>query len=109
MTEKRDEIGDIIDRAIGSLPEDLRAGAAPNGTRDAAIDAAVKGLSPVIMTDVIPICLSCDKRALIPFLTTSFNLITPNTPFQSATTNGVSPFLETSSTISFTSVGITHP
>jgi len=40
----RTEIGSILDAAIESLPEDLRATAAPNGTREAAIDAAV-GLS----------------------------------------------------------------
>jgi len=40
----REEIGQILDAAIAALPEELRATAAPNGTRDAAIDAAV-GLS----------------------------------------------------------------
>lgn len=40
----RDEIASILDAAIASLPEDLKAGAAPNGQREAAIDAAV-GLS----------------------------------------------------------------
>lgn len=37
----RSEIGDLIDAAIRSLPEDLREAAAPNGRRDAAIDAAL--------------------------------------------------------------------
>ncbi len=40
----REEIADILDAAIDSLPDDIREQAAPNGTRDAAIDAAV-GLS----------------------------------------------------------------
>jgi MoxR-like ATPase len=40
----RAEIGRILDAAINSLPEEIKAAAAPNGTRDAAIDAAV-GLS----------------------------------------------------------------
>ena len=40
----RDEIAGILDAAIEALPEELKATAAPNGTRDAAIDAAV-GLS----------------------------------------------------------------
>lgn len=40
----RAEIAAILDAAIGSLPDEIRASAAPNGTRDAAIDAAV-GLS----------------------------------------------------------------
>lgn len=37
----RTEIAEILDAAIMALPEDIRAKAAPNGTRDAAIDAAV--------------------------------------------------------------------
>jgi hypothetical protein len=40
----REEIAAILDVTINSLPEEIRAGAAPNGTREAAIDAAV-GLS----------------------------------------------------------------
>jgi AAA+ superfamily predicted ATPase len=40
----REEIAGILDAAIESLPEDLQGTAAPNGQRDAAIDAAV-GLS----------------------------------------------------------------
>lgn len=40
----RAEIASILDEAIECLPVDLRYDAAPNGTRDAAIDAAV-GLS----------------------------------------------------------------
>lgn len=40
----REEIAAILDTTIGSLPDDLKDSAAPNGTRDAAIDAAV-GLS----------------------------------------------------------------
>lgn len=37
----RAEIAAILDAAIAALPEDLKASAAPNGKRDAAIDAAV--------------------------------------------------------------------
>lgn len=40
----REEIAAILDAAIDSLPDDIKAQAAPNGTRDAAIDAAI-GLS----------------------------------------------------------------
>ncbi len=40
----RSEVGAILDAAIESIPEKYRAGACPNGTRDAAIDAAM-GLS----------------------------------------------------------------
>lgn len=40
----RAEVSQILDDVLSALPEDIRASAAPNGTRDAAIDAAV-GLS----------------------------------------------------------------
>lgn len=40
----REEIARILDAAVEVLPEEIKATAAPNGTRDAAIDAAV-GLS----------------------------------------------------------------
>ena len=40
----REEIARILDAAINGLPDEIKASAAPNGTRDAAIDAAV-GLS----------------------------------------------------------------
>lgn len=40
----REEIASILDAAIESMPDNLKKSAAPNGTRDAAIDAAV-GLS----------------------------------------------------------------
>ncbi|HEX8809384.1 MAG TPA: AAA family ATPase, partial [Xanthobacteraceae bacterium] len=40
----RAEIGAILDAAVEALPESIKATAAPNGTRDAAIDAAI-GLS----------------------------------------------------------------
>ena len=37
----RAEIAGLLDSAIATLPEEMQATAAPNGTRDAAIDAAV--------------------------------------------------------------------
>jgi len=37
----RQEIADILDSVIAALPDELRLTAAPNGTREAAIDAAV--------------------------------------------------------------------
>lgn len=40
----RDEIAAILDRRLEILPDDIKASAAPNGQRDAAIDAAI-GLS----------------------------------------------------------------
>lgn len=41
---EREEIARILDAAIDALPDEIKETAAPNGTRDAAIDAAV-GLS----------------------------------------------------------------
>ena len=40
----RAEVSALLDAAIDGLPDDIRAGAAPNGTRDRALDAAL-GLS----------------------------------------------------------------
>ena len=37
----RSEIAELLDAAIAALPDDIREAAVPNGTRDAAIDAAV--------------------------------------------------------------------
>jgi SpoVK/Ycf46/Vps4 family AAA+-type ATPase len=37
----RAEIAALLDAAVAALPEDMRASAAPNGTRDAAIDSAI--------------------------------------------------------------------
>lgn len=38
---ERTEIGRLLDDTLSALPDDVRAGAAPNGTREAAIDAAL--------------------------------------------------------------------
>lgn len=46
----RAEVARILDDVIGALPEKLRANAAPNGTRDAAIDGAL-GLSALQITN----------------------------------------------------------
>ncbi len=64
----------------------------------AAIAPAVSGLSPVIMTVRIPILRSWAKRSLIPPLTTSLSSITPKVCAPSATTRGVPPRREISST-----------
>ena len=71
----REEIAAILDAAIRSLPDDMRADAAPNGTRDAAIDAAV-GLtgeeaascyarSIVQCRKIDPILVSKEKKRVI--------------------------------------------
>ena len=43
-----------------------------------AIDAAVSGLSPVIITVLMPIARSCAKRSRMPPLTMSFRWMTPS-------------------------------
>jgi len=71
----RAEIADLFDSAIAALPEEMRAAAAPNGTRDAAIDAAV-GLSAeevqstfarsLISTRTVdPVAVANEKRRVI--------------------------------------------
>ena len=65
----------------------------------AAIAAAVSGLSPVIITVLIPILRNCAKRSLIPPLTTSLSSIVPSVSMSDATTSGVPPRCEISSTV----------
>lgn len=71
----REEIAAILDAALESLPDDIRKTAAPNGTRDAAIDAAV-GLSGeeaaacyarslVQLRKIDPATVSREKRRVI--------------------------------------------
>lgn len=71
----RAEIAEILDAAINGLPDDLKSSAAPNGTRDAAIDAAV-GLtqdeaqacyskSLVTARKIDPMSVSQEKRRVI--------------------------------------------
>ena len=71
----RDEIAAILDRAIGNLPQELRDNAATNGSRDAAIDAAL-GLagyeaencyadSIVQLRKVDPLVVNTEKKRII--------------------------------------------
>jgi AAA+ superfamily predicted ATPase len=71
----REEIADILDAAVQSLPDDLQKKACTNGTRDAAIDAAV-GLSGeeaaacyarslVQLRKIDPTTVSKEKRRVI--------------------------------------------
>ena len=71
----RGEIGAILDNAVDALPEALRATACMNGTRDAAIDAAV-GLSAeeaqscyakslVSLRRIEPAVVAAEKRRVI--------------------------------------------
>jgi len=71
----RAEVAQLLDAAIAALPEELRAGAAPNGQRDAAIDGAL-GLtaeeaqstfarSLIVNRRVDPVTVSGEKRRVI--------------------------------------------
>lgn len=71
----RQEISDLLDTAIAALPEDLQKTAAPNGNRDAAIDAAI-GLtaeeaqatfarSLVATRKIDPATVSAEKRRVV--------------------------------------------
>ena len=82
------------------------ASARKSSTPDsAAIAAAVRWLSPVIMTVFIPIWRSWAKRSLIPPFTISLSSTTPKIFWFSTTTSGVPPDLATCSTIAVTSSG----
>ena len=56
-----------------------------------AIAAAVSGLSPVIITVLMPMARRCANRSRMPPLTMSFRWMTPSTWRPSATTSGVPP------------------
>ena len=73
-----------------------------------AIDAAVKGLSPVIITVLMPIARSWVNRSRMPPLTMSFKCTTPRARVCSATTSGVPPARAMRSTIALSS-GATRP
>ena len=71
----RDEIAAILDAAIESLPDEIKTNAAPNGTREAAIDAAI-GLSGeeaqacyarslVQLRKIDPVIISKEKKRVI--------------------------------------------
>ena len=75
----------------------------------AAIAAAVSGLSPVIITVRMPILRRCANRSLMPPLTMSLSCTTPSTSQPSATTRGVPPEREISSTLWLTASGKVPP
>lgn len=71
----RDEIAALFDAAIAALPEDMRLTAAPNGTRDQAIDSAI-GLTAeeatssfaksLVMSRMIdPAAIAAEKKRVI--------------------------------------------
>jgi len=53
--------------------------------------AAVRGLSPVIITVLMPMPRSSAKRSLMPPFTMSLSWMTPRAWAPSATTSGVPP------------------
>ncbi len=71
----REEVSKILDASVEGLPEELRGSAAPNGARDAAVDAAV-GLSGeeaaacyakslVQLRRIDPLAVSKEKKRVI--------------------------------------------
>lgn len=62
----RPEMARLLDDTIASLPEELRATAAPNGTRSAAVDAAM-GLTHKQAQDCFSLSL-VKERAVVPGL-----------------------------------------
>jgi SpoVK/Ycf46/Vps4 family AAA+-type ATPase len=72
---EREEIAAILDDATGALPEELAKSAAPNGVRDAAIDAALgltaKGASNCYARSLVtskridPALVTADKKQVI--------------------------------------------
>ena len=75
----------------------------------AAIAAAVSGLSPVIITVLMPIARMCANRSRIPPFTMSFRCTTPSARPFSATASGVPPEREIRSTVARTSGGTVPP
>ena len=71
----------------------------------AAMAAAVRGLSPVIITVRIPMERSSAKRCPRPSLTMSFRRMVPSTRGPSATSRGVPPAAAMPSTVSADLVG----
>jgi hypothetical protein len=62
----RDEVGEILDATLASLPEDLQLNAAPNGQRSAAIDAAIGLTGDRIQTAFAESLIKC--RCIDPAL-----------------------------------------
>src|SRR5215470_1291530 len=95
-----------------SFASGVASGRKSSTPASAAMAAAVRRLSPVIITVLMPIRRSSANRSLMPPLTMSFSSITPSTrprPAASATTSGVEPRRATVSTSVWTSGGKTPP
>ena len=90
----RDELGTLaanlnrMNEELGRLYQQLAESSTPASE---AMAAAVSGLSPVIMTVLMPIARRCAKRSRMPPLTTSLRCTTPSARGPSATASGVPP------------------
>ncbi len=74
-----------------------------------AMAAAVRGLSPVIITVRMPIARKRSNRSSIPPFTTSFRWMTPSTRAPSETASGVPPASPMRAAICCTSGGTLPP
>ena len=96
-------------RISRSLSSGFACARKPSTLASAAMAAAVSGLSPVIITVLIPIERSCSKRSWMPPLRMSLRFTTPRTFGPTATTSGVAPARAISSTTAASSAGTAPP
>ena len=92
-------------RISASLVSGVASAMKSSTPASAAMEAAVRRLSPVIITVLMPIWRSSAKRSRMPALTMSFSSTTPSTRSLSDTTSGVPPLRATSSTAADTASG----
>src|SRR5262245_5592592 len=95
-----------ISRSLSSGVASARKSSTP---ASAAIAAAVSGLSPVIITVLMPTRRSSAKRSRMPPVTMSLSWAPPRTFAPSATTRGVAPSRATRSTSMRTAFGSSPP
>ena len=79
-------------RIISSLPSGVASARKSSTPASAAMEAAVSGLSPVIMMVLMPILRRSANFSLTPCLMMSLSSMTPSTCAFLATTSGVPPF-----------------
>ena len=96
-------------RISASLASGVASAKKSSTPASAAMALAVKGLSPVIMTVLMPIARSRSKRSRMPPLTTSLRCTTPSARPSSATTSGVAPSLAMRSMSRVSSAGSESP
>ena len=96
-------------RMRASLSSGLASAMKSSTPASRAMAAAVRGLSPVIMTVLMPMARNRSKRSFRPPLTISLRWMTPRTFDPSATRRGVPPWRATRLTASSTSRGKPAP